>query len=284
MTPIALIGAALAAVQPTLDGSVGLAANNVGALAQLHPGLRLPLWDAPGSPLLQSTALELSAVVDLTPSFARLGPRITFTPLSVITLSADWVVSPYFGTFTSLVGFDDPAAVYDRDTLRASALEAGLSTRLSGRVDLRVKLGPAVATGWLAARRWALTRGPEEGWYFEPDAFLMLARTDTVRTLGGIAGAAVIDDPSRRRMLLIGAIAESRRAAVSGDALARAGLAVVWQPGGEWTWLATAQAYLDDRVYDSALPPYLGLQARWTWRGEALGISPGAGAGDPGRT
>ncbi len=255
-----------AALEPTFQGSLGVSWWNPGLLAQLYPGLKQPLWNREGSLLFSDTYLRADAVMDVTPAFARVGPRLTFSPAAVLELSGDWVATPYFGNFTSVVGFDNAEAIYDRDALDAAGQGPGFSSRWGGRALLKAKAGPAVLLVGGTARRWSMRYGdgPSGGWYFEPESQLLLARQDTTLAADVVLAAWLDRDPSDPQSLIVGGLLDARAARHSGDRLLRAGPLVVWQKDTHWAYVLTTQLYLVDRVYDGLFPLYVAGQVRYT--------------------
>ena len=54
--------------------------------------------------LFGDTFVQVECICQFTPAYAQVGPSVTFSPIAILDLSAQYIVSPYFGTFSSMIG------------------------------------------------------------------------------------------------------------------------------------------------------------------------------------
>jgi hypothetical protein len=173
---------------------VGSAVNPAGLMARVEVRWRRPLSRS-SSPLLSDAHLTFGISPEVSPSYARAGAWTELAPLSILVVRAGVEPAQYFGTFSSLISFNDPSQPFDRDTMRARRSEAkpGNAVRVYARPSLRLKakrLGGQV-TGEVE-RWWCTANGP---YFHEPGRNTLVAvRGGTVRALS----AAALYDLSRR--------------------------------------------------------------------------------------
>jgi hypothetical protein len=80
-----LNGAGATELQPVADTTLGVTSWRTGVQADLRYGVRLPLFEQEGNPLLQGTGLKALGTLALTPSYLRAGGRLSFSPLAILT-------------------------------------------------------------------------------------------------------------------------------------------------------------------------------------------------------
>lgn len=235
-----------------------------------YPGVQWRLWGEDGSLLFGDTFLKLDAVAEVTPSYARLGPRLTFSPIAVFEMSGHFLPSAYFGTFSSVKGFDDPATVYTDAVLDASPRDSGLGYVWGGDATLRGKVGPVIVASWAELRGWQLKPGDAVvgDYWWEPQSELLIGMTDQTWSINGVLLYEQVFDvagfePGDRK-LYAGAMFNRSSAVGTGDTFMRLGPMVNFQLNPSWAFLVLVQAYLDDRIYTDPLPPYIGARVRWT--------------------
>lgn len=253
---------------PMLRADLAASYWDEGAKVAAYPGLQAHLWGAEDSVLFGSTFLRLEGVASVTPSYARLGPRVTFSPIAVMELSAHYLGSAYFGTFSSIKGFDDPAVVYDDDALDASVRGPGLGSVWGVEATLQAKVGPVVVAsfgdlkGWDV---WPADRVVGEYWW-EPESELLLSRHDHTWGLNGVLLYEHVFDEERGRKLYAGAMYSQAQSLDTKDAWRRVGPMVNFSLDRRWSFLLLTQAYVEDRIYTTPLPPYVGVRVRRTWQ------------------
>jgi len=256
--------------EPTLELETAVSYFTVGARVNMTSGLKQPLWNEEDSLLFEDTWLSLQAITNISPSYVRIGPQLSFSPLAMLEASAHYVVSPYFGTFSSLIGFDDPAAVYDPHTLDALAAEGerhpGFVTRYGADLTLKAKAGPVAALFISEWARWKLVDNDivMKPYYYEPESKLLLSKTDTTVSNDALL---LVDVPllDAQKELFVGLMGSQSRALVSEDVRRSIGpIFILNTKGGRTQHLLLVQAMIDDRVMDQVFPPYIAIRSRYT--------------------
>ncbi len=265
---LALLALALApaqAIEPVLDWTLSGAAFPSGAESSIRAGGRQALWNRPGNPLLESTFLQSSGVMMVTPAFTRVDAEVAFQPATIFELRARYGAIGYYDAFTAVLLFDDPDAVYDKEERADLDRTNGIATRLALEPTLRMKVGPVVFIGWTIYRFTTLYPGSttDTGQYWlEPELALLVSRTGTTWDHNALlAGELTPGDHT----LYLGAYGTLRHAPSTDDTLARVGPVGVWMlPGGNWSLYGICQFYLHDRVQTRAAPPYVGVRLAWS--------------------
>lgn len=252
-------------LQPALKVDLAASYWDEGAKLVALPGVQAGLWGQPDSLLFGDTFLRLEALAEVTPSYGRLGPQLVFSPIAIFEMSAHYVGSAYFGTFSSIKGFDNPDAVYTTELLDTLDRDSGLGTRWGGDATLQGKVGPIIVASWGVLRRWHTVPGADvSGAYFwEPQAELLLAMDDWTWSINGVVLYEHVFDADIGRKLYIGGVIDRSAAVETGDVYARAGLLGNFAIDDVWSVLVTVQPYIQDRVYTSAFPPYAAFRVRW---------------------
>ncbi|RME22074.1 MAG: hypothetical protein D6798_16690 [Deltaproteobacteria bacterium] len=259
--------AAALELHPAMKADLGVSYWDEGLKLSATPGLQSdPLWGDPDSLLFGSTFLRLEVLAEATPSYARLGPQIVFSPIAILEVSAHYLGSAYFGTFSSIKGFDDPGVVYTDELLDTRPRDAGLGTRWGGEATLQGKVGPVVVAAWGVVRRWDTFPGDgvEGSYFWEPQAELLLAMHDWTWTVDGVVLYEHVFEAHAGRKLYVGGVFDRSTSVESGDTYMRAGLLGNLSLNESWGVLLTVQPYLEDRVYTRPLPPYVAARVRWT--------------------
>jgi hypothetical protein len=170
---LALSGIA-AAVEPRLEGSLGASGWALGLRGQFRPGFTQHLWGEHDDILFKDTYVRGLADISATPSYARIGPEIGFSPIAVFEMRASVVWSEYFGTFSSVIGFEDADAVPSAEALQREAdlgyRDHGWGVRYSGGATLQAQFGPVVIYMDGALRHWITHPGPavRGAYFYEP--------------------------------------------------------------------------------------------------------------------
>ena len=181
-----------------------------------EPGLQNTLevsWTRPlsgsNNPLLVDAHLSAGLVSITTPSAARLGGWIEYSPLSILDVRAGVEPGVYFGAFSSLLSFGAYSDPYDRETRDARKdLKSGTGSRSFVEPALKLRAGSVVARVGAEFERWSSSAaGP---FFYEPTRDTLLkAKGDYLMTLtsvamyqqegasGGLLGAGVIHNLTR---------------------------------------------------------------------------------------
>ncbi len=237
---------------------------------------RVPLWGS-DHVLLKDSYVSLGAQAALTPSYPRVGPVLTFAPVAFwdVTLSAygTW----YFGSFSSLVYFDDPgfsATTANKQALiDAGARTGGWALGASAETRLKAKVGPVVAVLEGQYRRH-LVRAPEVeiAWFWEPTERLNVPADGDVFNGNAYVFVeiraprpATDGAPADDRKLWVGVVGMWQLCPQSGDENVLLGPVAFWKPASAPaapTLIMGAQAWLESG-FTPVLPPYTFVAARW---------------------
>ena len=274
MLSILALGLALAPmaqaadITPTISAKLGASLYGLGLKASVRPGAKLALWNQEDSLLFGDTFLHGQVILDSTPAYSRLGAGVRFSPIAVFEGGAHYVVCPYFGTFSSVIGFDDPGADYSDDQLDLKIDQGlrggGFGTRYGADGSLRGMVGPIIVAVTGEYTRWQLS--PADNvvgvYFFEPEMALMLAWEDSIVDLGGVVLYQHVFNEDHK--LIAGNYTTSTTGQATGDNVTRTGLLAVYNWRPEWSALLLVQAYLDDRVYTSPVPPFIAWQVTYS--------------------
>lgn len=261
-----LVGATPAhALEPTVDWTLSGAYFPAGAETTIRAGARQPLWDRPGNPLLESTYVQAGGLVMITPAFTRVGVEAAFQPAAIFELRGRGGVVGYYDAFTAVLLFDEPDIIYDPDTRAARDRTHGSAAWASLEPTLRMKGGPVVFLGTSTLRWVHVWPGPTTdtgAYWLEPELGMLMERDDTSWDHNGLLAGEL-----RRgeHLLYVGAYATFRQVFSTDDSIARVGPVVAWfLPGGQWSTYAIVQPYIDSRIYDQVMPPYVALRLAWS--------------------
>lgn len=264
----ALVGIA-AAVEPRIEASLGASGWALGLRGQFRPGFTQHLWGADDDILFKDTYVRGLAEVSLTPSYGRVGAEIGFSPIAVFETRAHVAFSEYFGTFSSIIGFEDPEAAPTAEALQREAdlgfRDHGWGVRFGGGATLQAQFGPIVIYTDGTLRHWITHPGPavRGSYFYEPEISLMLAFEDTSFEGLGLLGYE-LPDARADRLLLLGSGTLWSFSTVAGDESLKTGLAGVYRFGGSrWQIIGLVAPYLVDRSFTTPLPPYVAGLATW---------------------
>jgi hypothetical protein len=256
---------------PAAELETATSFNTLGARVNGTVGLEQTFWSEREHELFGDSGARAGIDLSLSPSYLRVGPSISIAPLAIWEVEAHAVISPYFGTFSSLVGFDGPEALYSEAVLDQAAEEGrrtkGLITQFGFKNSFRMKFGPLITVAEGEWEFWWLhdNQGLTEEYYFEPESKLLLARTDQT-TCWDLA--ALIDTPGLRggRSLYLGVLTTDEWARQSGDRNLRVGpMAVLRLNEGLTEHLLLVQAWAENRVLRS-FPPYIAIRSRYQFK------------------
>ena len=254
------------AAQTTFDASVAGGYWPLGLRFSATPGLKFPLWNQEDSVLFGDTFLQLECLCQATPAYGRIGPSVTFSPIAVFDVTAHYVVSSYFGTFSSLIGFDDPDTVWTDEVLDAE-IDAGRrgtgwATRWGTDATLKAKAGPVIVAlnGELLGWNIHAADNVEGQYVYEPQMDLMLAWKDQVRSTSAVL--LVEKGLPEERTMRLGLLDSTSKALSTDSSIHRIG--PLWTlDSGVWSYLALVQAQLEHQLQE-VVPPYLAFQVKYT--------------------
>lgn len=266
LSPLISLAAHAGGFEPVLKVDVAASYWDEGAKVAAYPGLQARLWGDDDSVLFGDTYLRIEGVAAATPSYARLGPRVVFSPIAIFELSAWALGSSYFGTFSSIKGFDDPAVIYTDDVLDTKARGGGWGTQWGTEATLRAKVGPIIFATYGDLKGWQTWASDVVvgDYYWEPESELLLSMDDLTWSINGVLLYAHDFDQSIGRKLYAGAMFNRATSVDTSDTFMRLGPMANFALNDQWAFLLLVQAYLEDRVYTDPLPPYIGARVRWT--------------------
>jgi hypothetical protein len=147
-------------------GQLGVAINNAGLQNTLEVVWTRPM-SASTHPLLAGSHVAIGVANVLTPSQGKLGGWLEYSPLSILDVRAGFEPSYYFGTFDSLMGFNEYDESFDPDFRRIrGGAKSGLSSRTYLAPTLKYKAGPIVASASLGLEWWR--SNVEAEYFYEP--------------------------------------------------------------------------------------------------------------------
>ena len=204
-------------------GQVGASINNAGLQNTLDLSWTWPATQS-RHPLLSGAHIATGITNVVTPSQAKLGGWIEYSPLSILDLRAGIDPSVYFGTFDSLMSFgsyDQPFDPEYRKTLGGA--KAGTSTRVYLSPTLKFRAGPIVGSTGAEFEWWRSSADGE--FFYEPtrDTVLKSAGDQLITTtsvlmyqwttgasslsVGGLHTLARVTDAPGNRIQKMGIIA-----------------------------------------------------------------------------
>lgn len=265
---LALHSPAQAAPEFVYTSRVGASYWALGLRGTVEPGLRWSLWNKPDSVLFEDTAFEAVFLNQFTPAYYRGGAQLTFSPIAVFDLTATWVGTTYFGTFSSIRATDDPTLVYSDAVSETMDRAPGWGHRAAINPTLKAKAGPVIIVLDGEVQKWWITAGTGESgnplvgdYFYEPEMSIVAAFDDVLLTGSAVALYDLDLDEGDGRWLYIGSLTSYVHSIQADDTQLRSGaLAVLHTHEAQWKYALLAQAYLKDRIYATTFPPYVALQ------------------------
>ena len=265
---LALHNPAHAAPEFVYTSRVGASYWSLGLRGTVEPGLRWSLWNKPDNVLFEDTAFEAVFLNQFTPAYYRGGAQLTFSPIAVFDLTATWIGTAYFGTFSSIRATDDPTLVYTDAVSETMDRAPGWGHRASINPTLKAKVGPVIVVLDAEVQKWWITAGTGESgnplvgdYFYEPELSIVAAFDDVSLSGSAVALYDLDLDEGDGRWLYIGSLTTYVHSIQADDTQLRSGaLAVLHTQEGKWKYAVVAQAHLKDRIYPTAFPPYVGLQ------------------------
>ena len=142
-------------VQRVVSGQLGASVTEPGLRNILELSWTRPLYRS-RDPLLADAHLSAGLVSLTTPSEARPGGWVEYSPLSVLDIRAGLEPAVYFGTYKSLLSFAAYSDPYDRETRDArDDSTSGTGSRAYVAPVLKMKIGKLVARAGAEFERWS---------------------------------------------------------------------------------------------------------------------------------
>jgi hypothetical protein len=157
-----------------LRDTVALSMNNIGLQNALDFSRTWPISKS-SSALRRDAHVSVGLSNLMTPSHARLGGWAELAPLSIVGLRVGAEPAVYYGTFASLMSFQDYGDDFSNDARKARKDEAafGTAARVYASPTLRAKAGAIMATAGADFEWWwSSASGPL---FYEPARDTLLA-------------------------------------------------------------------------------------------------------------
>ncbi len=269
MLLLSLLALPALAVETVFDANIAASYWPIGLRVAASPGIKIPLWNQEDSVLFGDTSLKATCYCQATPAYARVGGEVTFSPIAVLDLGGRYAYSPYFGTFSSVIGFTGPEEVWT-DAVLDAKIDAGergtgWATTWGAFATLKAMVGPVIIaangdlTGWDMRPDDSVVVGD---YIYEPQLDLLIARQDQVLATTSVLLFDKSDDDDRG--MRVGVMDSYSRAFATAATIHRVGPMVTLDTqGGKWSYLLLAQAQLDHRV-ESMFPPYTAVRVKYT--------------------
>ncbi|MFN7145464.1 MAG: hypothetical protein ACK4YP_16945 [Myxococcota bacterium] len=256
---------------------VGVALFPEGAQYIFEAEARFPLWSS-DHVLLKDANVSLIGHAEITPSFPRVGPVLRISPLAIWDVTLRAYGTWYFGAFSSLLPFDDPAFPATKANKRAliddGVRTGGWGVRFDVETRLKGKAGPVIAMIELQYRHHEVQS--YEGdltWFWEPTEMINVSATGEVINRNAYLFYEVVKpraatevDPGSDAKLWLGAVGFWQTSPQSGDRNLRLGPVAFWKPahGPSWpTIIVGAQAWIESG-FAPTFPPYTFAAASWS--------------------
>ena len=166
------------AARRELRDTFGVAANNLGVQNVLELSTRRRLGSS-SRPLWRDAHVSAGLTHSVTPAYTRLGAWAELAPLSIVSIRAGIEPALYFGTFGSLMSFQDYRDDFGNDARKArrDTARPGSAARAYLAPEVRLKAGPVIAVAGAELEWWrSSASGPL---FYEP------ARDTLLKTAGG---------------------------------------------------------------------------------------------------
>ena len=252
------------ALRPVLDWTLSGAGFAAGAETSIIPGVRQPLWDRPDNAILQSTYLQANALFQVTPAFSRAGVELAFQPAAIFELRLQYSAAAYYGVFSAIIPFDTPDDATNPDARASRERTWGWGNRVSIQPTVRAKAGPVAVMAWTVIRWGDVHPHGMDGlqYWFEPELTLLVARQSwTLDSNALVAGELPVDGPT----IYVGIYGTDRQALSTHDRIDRVGPAVMYTTANQhWTMYGIVQAYIESRIFERPLPPYMAARLQYS--------------------
>ncbi|MEC8379989.1 MAG: hypothetical protein VXZ96_06695 [Myxococcota bacterium] len=258
----------LYAAEPALNLTTGLSTSRIGLSADFRYGIWQPMLEKKSSILRTNTGLKAQAVVNATPAFARVGGRVTFSPLAIVDLTAYGMADSYFGNFQTLIDYDTPDANYGTNSDIADYVDetgrqnSGRGWHMGGALTLKAKAGPIVIFLNEDVSQWRI-QSPEAAsgeWFFEREAEVMMSFGD--EQYFNFNGLLMVENKSATRLLRVGSMTTHRQTAQAEDVLFRSGMILITgQLQKQYAHTLIVQPYIESRAM-TTFPPYVAYAFR----------------------
>jgi hypothetical protein len=187
---VLFLSALPAAAKPERDirNTTGMSINLLGLQNSTDLSFNwLNLYDSDNA-LLEGAHLSLGFTNKLSPSFDRLGAWLEFSPLSVLDLRVGVDPTGYFGTFGSIIGFQDYTDAYDEEDRDAREAEGqpAFATRAYFSPTVKIKAGPIIAAASAEFEFWKMANAPGPFFYEPSRDTLIRSEGDAIMTLSSV--------------------------------------------------------------------------------------------------
>jgi hypothetical protein len=147
----------------------------------------LNLYDSDNA-LLEGAHLSLGFTNKLTPGFERLGAWLEFSPLSVLDFRVGADSTGYFGTFGSIIGFQDYTDAFDEDDrdVREAEGQPAFAVRAYANPTAKIKVGPIIAAASAEFEFWTMPNAPGPFFYEPCRDTLIRSEGDAFMTLSSV--------------------------------------------------------------------------------------------------
>ena len=258
----------LHAAEPAFNLMTGLSTSRIGLTADARYGIWQPMLEKEGSVLRANTGLKAQAVLNATPAFARLGGRVTFSPLAIVDVTAYGMADSYFGNFQTIVDYDSADANYGTNSEIADYVDetgrqnSGRGWHMGGALTLKAKAGPIVILLNEDVSQWRI-QAPEAAdgdWFFEREAEVMMAFGD--EQYFNFNGLLMFEHKSASRLLRVGSMTTHRQTTQAEDVMFRSGMILITgQLQKQYAHTLIVQPYIESRAM-ATFPPYVAYAFR----------------------
>ena len=248
-------------VEQVSEATFGASVFRLGAQADLRTGLHVPLFERENQALFQGTGLKAVATINATPANARLGGRVTFTPLAIFDFHLHGGVDGYFGNFQTLVGYEKGGSVYGSNAEIAEYVEAtgnrapGHGYHGGAQAVLKAKAGPVILLASAEWVYWNIQADVEGDWFFERELEHMLRFGGDVSENYNLL-LLFEQALENTRRIRVGSFSTMRRAVSASDALVRSGL-LLSIGNDQRSHNLVVQPYIFSRYHHLKNPPYV---------------------------
>ena len=256
------------AAEPAFNLMTAFSTSRLGLTADVRYGIWQPMLEKEGSVLRSNTGLKAQGVVNATPAFARLGGRVTFSPLAIVDLTAYGMVDSYFGNFQTVIDYDSADINYGTNDDIASYVEetgrqnSGRGWHMGGALTLKAKAGPIVVLLNEDFSQWRIQApdAAQGNWFFEREAELMMAFG--AEQYLNFNGLLMFENKSATRLLRVGSMTTHRQTVQAEDVMLRSGLIVITgKLQKEYAHTLIVQPYIQSRGMPT-FPPYVAYAFR----------------------
>ncbi len=223
-------------------------------------------WQKEGNDLFEDVYFAAGPELEISPAYARAGARLHVVPIAVLDITADFVGTGYFETFTGVTDFDSPTddhseAAFETDALLARR-HAGLGYRLGVTPTLQAKVSHLILAFPQEFAHFVLTPPAEStgDYWYEAQYDTLIKWEDTVMVNTGLALWAFDEaDDEDKRFFWLGARVDHQLAFGTSERSIKVGPMAVFRAGQSRlvpTVALFVQAYVESPIHP-IVPPYM---------------------------